>query len=118
MQIAPNVVQKIEISVIKCSLVGHAGGMGGGGEGATADRRAVDLDALSFGQGGHLMSNRRCDLPTGSFRSTPKVGPESSPGQQKLAEADNNGSKYPTQSSIWTDIVPASCCSVGEPAAL
>ena len=51
-----------------------AGGEGGGGEGAAADRRAVDLDALSFGQGGHLMSNRSCDLPKGSFRTSPKVG--------------------------------------------
>jgi pre-mRNA-splicing helicase BRR2 len=32
----------------------------------------LDLDALKFNQGGHLMSNQKCSLPAGSFRTQRK----------------------------------------------
>ena len=32
----------------------------------------LDLDALAFEQGGHLMSNKKCSLPPGSFRTQRK----------------------------------------------
>ncbi|KAJ1973126.1 Pre-mRNA splicing, partial [Dimargaris verticillata] len=41
--------------------------------GAVASRppqKLLDLDVLSFNQGGHLMSNRKCKLPEGSFKRT------------------------------------------------
>ncbi|EGF82711.1 hypothetical protein BATDEDRAFT_34385 [Batrachochytrium dendrobatidis JAM81] len=39
---------------------------------ASAPRATVDLEALAFQQGGHLMSNNRCKLPEGSFKRTKK----------------------------------------------
>lgn len=41
---------------------------------AAAGRVAVDLDSLAFARGAHLMTNRKCDLPQGSFRNAQKVG--------------------------------------------
>ncbi|KAH9247473.1 hypothetical protein BASA83_008637 [Batrachochytrium salamandrivorans] len=38
----------------------------------SAPRATVDLDALVFQQGGHLMSNKKCKLPEGSFKRTKK----------------------------------------------
>ena len=35
----------------------------------------VDLDDLSFQQGSHLMANKRCHLPDGSFRKQKKGRP-------------------------------------------
>ncbi|KAJ3095037.1 DEIH-box ATPase [Phlyctochytrium planicorne] len=32
----------------------------------------VDIDSLTFEQGGHLMSNKKCTLPQGSFKRTKK----------------------------------------------
>ncbi|KAG5463540.1 MAG: pre-mRNA splicing factor, partial [Olpidium bornovanus] len=37
-----------------------------------APRAVLDLDALAFSQGGHLMSNKKCKLPEGSFKRTDK----------------------------------------------
>ncbi|KAJ1925898.1 Pre-mRNA splicing [Tieghemiomyces parasiticus] len=37
-----------------------------------APQQALDLEALAFHQGGHLMANRRCRLPDGSFKRTRK----------------------------------------------
>ncbi|KAI9356548.1 Sec63 Brl domain-containing protein [Zopfochytrium polystomum] len=34
--------------------------------------KAIDLESLSFEQGGHLMSNKKCTLPEGSFKRTKK----------------------------------------------
>lgn len=51
---------------------------GGAGEEAAyegegrAPKQVLDLDSLSFAQGGHLMANRQCKLPPGSFRSQKK----------------------------------------------
>lgn len=42
----------------------------GGGKGAVAS--VLDLDSLTFAQGGHLMANKRCQLPEGSFRTQKK----------------------------------------------
>ena len=43
---------------------------GAGAEaGATGGLHEVDLDSLAFAAGGHTMTNARCDLPPGSFRS-------------------------------------------------
>lgn len=35
-------------------------------------KRAVDLEAMAFSQGGHLMSNKKCKLPDGSFKRSKK----------------------------------------------
>jgi pre-mRNA-splicing helicase BRR2 len=35
-------------------------------------RSTIDLEAISFAQGGHLMSNKKCRLPEGSFKKTGK----------------------------------------------
>ena len=41
-------------------------------EQARRSRRTIDLEALAFAQGGHLMSNERCELPAGSYRTVKK----------------------------------------------
>ncbi|KAK9818381.1 hypothetical protein WJX72_011703 [[Myrmecia] bisecta] len=51
---------------------GAEGGAGEGAGGAAAGRKAVDLESLVFAQGGHLMSNKKCDLPRGSYRTAYK----------------------------------------------
>ena len=38
----------------------------------TGKARQVDLDDLAFQQGSHLMANKRCHLPDGSFRKQKK----------------------------------------------
>ena len=47
------------------------------GDAAAADarsgRKTVDLDGLSFAQGGHLNTNKNTNLPPGSTRTTDKV---------------------------------------------
>ena len=35
-------------------------------------KRTVDLEAMAFSQGGHLMSNKKCKLPEGSFKRAKK----------------------------------------------
>ncbi|TFK70690.1 Sec63-domain-containing protein [Pluteus cervinus] len=35
-------------------------------------KKAVDLEAMAFSQGGHLMSNKKCKLPEGSFKRARK----------------------------------------------
>jgi pre-mRNA-splicing helicase BRR2 len=41
-------------------------------EAAAAGRRLLELENLTFSQGSHLMSNRRCELPSGSYRTAKK----------------------------------------------
>ncbi|XP_077290807.1 U5 small nuclear ribonucleoprotein l(3)72Ab isoform X2 [Arctopsyche grandis] len=48
------------------SSVGPGGGQVGG------SRKALDLEELVFAQGSHLMANKRCQLPDGSFRKQRK----------------------------------------------
>ncbi|KAH8119267.1 Sec63-domain-containing protein [Phellopilus nigrolimitatus] len=41
--------------------------------GSTAQpRRILDLEGMAFSQGGHLMSNKKCKLPEGSFKRSKK----------------------------------------------
>jgi pre-mRNA-splicing helicase BRR2 len=35
-------------------------------------KRTVDLESMAFAQGGHLMSNKKCKLPEGSFKRSKK----------------------------------------------
>ena len=42
------------------------------GVAVAAGRQLLELDALAFAQGSHFMSNKRCELPPGSFRSAKK----------------------------------------------
>lgn len=35
-------------------------------------RKVLDLDELAFREGSHFMANKRCQLPSGSFRKTKK----------------------------------------------
>lgn len=39
---------------------------------AVAGRQQVDFDGLAFHQGSHFMSNKSCQLPSGSYRTTKK----------------------------------------------
>ena len=39
---------------------------------APAPRKALDLEGMAFSQGGHLMSNKKCKLPDGSFKRSKK----------------------------------------------
>jgi len=39
---------------------------------AVQPKRTVDLESMAFSQGGHLMSNKRCMLPDGSFKRARK----------------------------------------------
>ena len=39
---------------------------------ARVGSQIIDLDALAFEQGGHLMANKKCALPAGSFRTQKK----------------------------------------------
>lgn len=39
---------------------------------ARVGRAVLDLDELAFQQAGHLMSNKKCALPPGSFRTQKK----------------------------------------------
>mmetsp|Transcript_35927 Transcript_35927/g.58074 ORF Transcript_35927/g.58074 Transcript_35927/m.58074 type:complete len:2158 (+) Transcript_35927:72-6545(+) len=53
------------------------GGLGGSTETETvkASKTTIDLESLAFTQGGHFMANKKCELPSGSFRN-PKKGYE------------------------------------------
>ncbi|KAG8933497.1 DEIH-box ATPase [Tulasnella sp. 417] len=42
------------------------------GSSKLAPRKPVDLEAMIFQQGGHLMSNKKCKLPEGSFKRSKK----------------------------------------------
>ena len=35
-------------------------------------KRTIDLESMAFSQGGHLMSNKKCKLPEGSFKRSKK----------------------------------------------
>ena len=35
-------------------------------------KRTVDLESMAFSQGGHLVFNRKCGLPEGSFKQAKK----------------------------------------------
>lgn len=37
-----------------------------------APTKLLDLDAMAFNQGSHLMTNKKCELPKGSFKTTHK----------------------------------------------
>lgn len=42
------------------------------GEDSSKVRKVLDLDSITFMAGGHLMSNKQCKLPEGSFRTQKK----------------------------------------------
>ncbi|KAJ7063405.1 putative RNA helicase [Mycena amicta] len=59
-------------------------------------KRTVDLESMAFSQGGHLMSNKKCKLPEGSFKRARKGFEEIHvPAPKKKATPD-------------TDLVPVS----------
>ncbi len=35
-------------------------------------QKLIDLESMAFAQGGHLMSNKKCKLPEGSFKRSKK----------------------------------------------
>lgn len=45
---------------------------GGDGGNVAGARQLLDLEDLAFSQGSHFMSNKRCQLPDGSFRKQRK----------------------------------------------
>ncbi|EDR01243.1 uncharacterized protein LACBIDRAFT_240054 [Laccaria bicolor S238N-H82] len=54
-------------------------------------KRTVDLDSMAFSQGGHLMSNKKCKLPDGSFKRAKKGYEEihvPAPKQKPTTEGD------------------------------
>ena len=63
---------------------------GAGVGAAAAGRKVLELDALAFAQGSHFMSNKRCELPPGSYRSAKKGYEEVHiPALKPKAFADN-----------------------------
>ncbi|KAG7448800.1 Sec63-domain-containing protein [Guyanagaster necrorhizus] len=54
-------------------------------------KRTVDLESMAFSQGGHLMSNKKCKLPDGSFKRAKKGYEEihvPAPKQKPVVEGD------------------------------
>lgn len=54
-------------------------------------KRTVDLEGMAFSQGGHLMSNKKCKLPEGSFKRAKKGYEEihvPAPKQKDVAPGD------------------------------
>lgn len=52
--------------------MGQRGAAADDGGGVAAGRKVLDLQDLEFAEGGHLMSNRKCELPQGSYRMSKK----------------------------------------------
>lgn len=55
-------------------------------------KRTVDLESMAFSQGGHLMSNKKCKLPDGSFKRAKKGYEEihvPAPKQKPTADGEN-----------------------------
>lgn len=50
-------------------------GPAGDGGNVSGIRQVLDLEDLVFAQGSHFMSNKRCQLPDGSFRKQRKGNP-------------------------------------------
>eukprot|EP01129_Flabellula_baltica_P012165 TRINITY_DN5448_c0_g2_i1.p1 TRINITY_DN5448_c0_g2~~TRINITY_DN5448_c0_g2_i1.p1 ORF type:complete len:2132 (-),score=479.57 TRINITY_DN5448_c0_g2_i1:7-6402(-) len=55
-------LQKLRSNETEAMKIVESGGM-------LAPSEYIDLDELSFKQGGHLMSNKRCKLPEGSYQN-------------------------------------------------
>ncbi|TFY76806.1 hypothetical protein EWM64_g7205, partial [Hericium alpestre] len=54
-------------------------------------KKTVDLESMAFSQGGHLMSNKKCKLPEGSFKRAKKGYEEihvPAPKQKTVAASD------------------------------
>ncbi|KAF7968038.1 hypothetical protein HWV62_32144 [Athelia sp. TMB] len=54
-------------------------------------KRTVDLESMAFSQGGHLMSNKKCKLPDGSFKRARKGYEEihvSAPKQKPVTQGE------------------------------
>ncbi|KAF8631115.1 hypothetical protein AX17_005160 [Amanita inopinata Kibby_2008] len=54
-------------------------------------KRTLDLESMMFSQGGHLMSNKKCKLPEGSFKRSRKGYEEihvPAPKQKPMAEGE------------------------------
>jgi pre-mRNA-splicing helicase BRR2 len=54
-------------------------------------KRAVDRESMAFSQGGHLMSNKKCKLPDGSFKRAKKGYEEihvPAPKQQPVTDGE------------------------------
>ncbi|KNZ72229.1 U5 small nuclear ribonucleoprotein 200 kDa helicase [Termitomyces sp. J132] len=54
-------------------------------------KKTVDLEAMAFSQGGHLMSNKKCKLPEGSFKRAKKGYEEihvPAPKKKELAQGE------------------------------
>ncbi|KAF9474450.1 Sec63-domain-containing protein [Pholiota conissans] len=55
-------------------------------------KRTVDLESMAFSQGGHLMSNKKCKLPDGSFKRAKKGYEEihvPAPKQKPTVDGEN-----------------------------
>lgn len=59
------------VSIIPCVSF-NPGGRAETGTGSAAGRQALDIEGLAFTGGGHFMSNKSCNLPQGSYRTTKK----------------------------------------------
>ncbi|KIK97275.1 hypothetical protein PAXRUDRAFT_825079 [Paxillus rubicundulus Ve08.2h10] len=54
-------------------------------------KRTIDLESMAFSQGGHLMSNKKCKLPDGSFKRSRKGFEEIHvPAPKKHAGSDHD----------------------------
>ena len=72
---------ELPTSFLTRCLCAGAGGEAAGG--AAAGRRTLDFESLAFAQGGHLMANKKCDLPKGSYRTAFKARPPATYGGRR-----------------------------------
>jgi pre-mRNA-splicing helicase BRR2 len=73
---APGDVEALDVTVASTAAAAGRGVAGAraasGPGGSVVPERALDLDALAFSSGAHLMSNKRVELPKNSWRSQKK----------------------------------------------
>jgi pre-mRNA-splicing helicase BRR2 len=72
----PTDIEALDVTTFSTSAPASAGGAGAvrgsSSAGNAVPERSLDLDALAFSSGAHLMSNKRVELPKNSWRSQKK----------------------------------------------
>ncbi len=98
----------------------RAGAGGEAGAGAAAGRRTLDFESLAFAQGGHLMANKKCDLPKGSYRTAFKARARRLGGRplgpaacSRAARASSVGRALPTGATRAASEGRPVCCLWG-----
>jgi pre-mRNA-splicing helicase BRR2 len=65
-------------------------------------KMTVDLESMAFSQGGHLMSNKKCRLPNGSFKRSQKGFEEIHVATPKKHTSSKDELVLLTELSEWT----------------